>query len=73
MEILKDDPQTKGKDGVYQIRVKSELKSVYCDMTTEGGGWTVSTLKHFLGNWTRNTLNHYGEGQGVSTLTHYCS
>lgn len=47
MDILKGDPQTKGKNGVYQIRVNSEVKSVYCDMSVKGGGWTVSVINYY--------------------------
>ncbi|XP_062606267.1 ryncolin-1-like isoform X3 [Saccostrea cucullata] len=35
-------PKTKGKDGVYSIYPDMNTKKlVYCDMTTEGGDWTV--------------------------------
>ncbi|XP_062606266.1 microfibril-associated glycoprotein 4-like isoform X2 [Saccostrea cucullata] len=40
--ILKFMPKTKGKDGVYSIYPDMNTKKlVYCDMTTEGGDWTV--------------------------------
>lgn len=41
-DILKRCPNTRGKDGVYNImNVLDKMKAVFCDMTTDNGGWTV--------------------------------
>ncbi|XP_056016787.1 ficolin-1-like [Ostrea edulis] len=39
-DILNKLPSVKGKDGVYEIYVANQTRKVFCDMTTEGGGWT---------------------------------
>jgi hypothetical protein len=54
MDILQNTPDAKGKDGVYSILLSNERKSVYCDMSTEGGGWTVSTQKLEITELTNN-------------------
>lgn len=44
-DILEKYPNTRWKNGVYNITASSnKSKAVYCDMNTDNGGWTVSYL-----------------------------
>lgn len=40
-DILRKKPETRGNDGVYNIMDLNEIKAVYCEMSTDNGGWTV--------------------------------
>jgi hypothetical protein len=43
MDILKCNPAIIGEDGVYAIDIDGQTKQAFCDMSTDSGGWTVST------------------------------
>lgn len=43
--ILENYPNTRWKNGVYNITTSSyKSKALYCDMTTDYGGWMVKSL-----------------------------
>ena len=66
LDWIRFNPGLEGKDGVYSIMVESGSQltwiDVYCDMTTDGWGWTlVATLDNTGGlaatGWLRRDFN----------------
>ncbi|XP_078313564.1 ficolin-1-like [Crassostrea virginica] len=71
-EILRNHPNTRNLDGIYTIFPKrSNKKNVFCDMTTDRGGWTVIQNRVDGSTDFHRTWKEYSSGFGNSSHNYW--
>ncbi|XP_061176955.1 fibrinogen C domain-containing protein 1-B-like [Saccostrea echinata] len=69
-DIVKRDPSKKEKDGVYVIYADTR-REVFCDMTTDKGGWTVIQKRQDGDVDFYRTWREYKDGFGNATKNYW--
>ncbi len=67
LNLLNNKPDLKGKDGTYWIKPGNKAIQAICDMTTEGGGYTMYGVKNGV-NTCRVTDNNSCKALGMDIV-----
>ncbi|XP_056009776.1 ryncolin-1-like [Ostrea edulis] len=70
--IIKRHPNLKGRNGVYTIYPDGKTKKrVFCDMTTDGGGWTVIQRRKYGSTRFFRKWRDYKKGFGRASVDYW--
>lgn len=66
-DVLVNNPSSAGSNGVYKVKPNTVPMNIFCDMTTDGGGWN---LVSYAGPFSGNKSSVTGSTTAIMPLFH---